>query len=76
MAIGASTGGPAALAEIVRALPEDFALPILIVQHMPPLFTRLLAERLSAHSRLKVLEAGDGMPVSPGHISSHREIIT
>ncbi len=45
--IGVSTGGPAALDVLLPALPASFPLPILIVQHMPELFTRLLAERLS-----------------------------
>ena len=56
--IGVSTGGPNALAEICfRALPADFPVPILIVQHMPPMFTRLLAERLTAaNSKVPVEE--------------------
>src|SRR4051794_28092591 len=54
LAIGASTGGPNALAEIFKRLPGDFPVPILIVQHMPPMFTRLLAERLSAQSPIRV----------------------
>src|SRR5579862_2705136 len=47
--IGVSTGGPAALDVVLPSLPADFPLPILVVQHMPELFTRLLAERLNTH---------------------------
>jgi two-component system chemotaxis response regulator CheB len=68
VAIGVSTGGPSALAELVSTLPSDFGLPLLIVQHMPPLFTRLLAERLNASSRLRVHEATDGCSIEGGHI--------
>ncbi len=66
--LGISTGGPTALAELIPMLPKDFRLPILIVQHMPPMFTRLLAERLQASCKLQVREATDGMPVAPGSI--------
>jgi len=55
--IGVSTGGPNALAEIFSALPGDMGVPILIVQHMPPIFTQLLAANLSAHSAVPVREA-------------------
>lgn len=48
--IGVSTGGPNALAELIPQLPGDLPVPIVIVQHMPPLFTRLLAERLDGRS--------------------------
>ena len=58
--IGVSTGGPTALAAMLPSLPEKFPLPILLVQHMPPLFTRLLAERLDSVCQLAVEEAGDG----------------
>ena len=51
VAIGVSTGGPTALMEILPHFPASFPLPVVIVQHMPPLFTKLLAERLSAQSR-------------------------
>src|SRR5262249_43214246 len=54
LAIGASTGGPNALAELIPAIPEDFPVPIVIVQHMPPVFTRLLAARLNDRSTLTV----------------------
>src|SRR5262249_52910713 len=66
LAIGASTGGPNALAEIFARLPADFPVPILIVQHMPPMFTRLLAERLSAQSPIRVQEASSGCLLKPG----------
>lgn len=68
VAIGSSTGGPAALSAILPKLPADFPLPILIVQHMPPFFTRLLAERLAGSCALKVQEAAHGTAVRPGNI--------
>ncbi len=54
--IGASTGGPNALAEVLLAFPRDWAIPILIAQHMPPEFTARLADRLTEKSRLCVRE--------------------
>ena len=48
--------------------PEDFPLPILIVQHMPPLFTRFLAERLQSATKLRVEEAANGAKVAPGTV--------
>jgi two-component system chemotaxis response regulator CheB len=65
VAIGISTGGPSALGAIMPQFPADFPLPILIVQHMPPVFTRLLAERLQTVSKIKIDEAAHGMPVEP-----------
>jgi two-component system chemotaxis response regulator CheB len=80
LAIGVSTGGPAALDILLPALPADFPLPVLIVQHMPELFTRLLAERLNGRCPLRVQEAVEGAPVRPGciHIAKgnwHMEVL-
>ena len=56
VAIGTSTGGPNALAEVLPKIAADFPAPIVIVQHMPPLFTRMLAERLDKQSSIRVRE--------------------
>ncbi len=66
--IGVSTGGPTALGAILPQLPAEFPLPILLVQHMPPLFTRFLAERLCTCCRLSVQEASQGDQVVAGKI--------
>jgi two-component system chemotaxis response regulator CheB len=66
LAIGASTGGPNALTTIFRGLRADFPVPIVIVQHMPPMFTRLLAERLSAEFPIRVSEGESGSVLQPG----------
>ncbi|MFZ0337700.1 MAG: chemotaxis response regulator protein-glutamate methylesterase [Terracidiphilus sp.] len=68
VAIGVSTGGPTALGVILPQIPAEFPLPILIVQHMPPLFTRFLADRLCSSCRLSVKEASQGDPVTAGRI--------
>lgn len=65
--IGVSTGGPNALAELLPALPGSLPVPILIVQHMPPMFTNLLASRLDAKSQLRVHEGSPGTLLEPGH---------
>jgi two-component system chemotaxis response regulator CheB len=64
--IGVSTGGPNALADIFQTLPADLPVPVMIVQHMPPMFTRLLAERLTATSKLPVREAVSGAALRIG----------
>jgi two-component system chemotaxis response regulator CheB len=66
--IGVSTGGPNALAEVIPTLSPAITTPIVIVQHMPPTFTRLLAERLTAKSRIPVAEAIDGESLTVGRI--------
>jgi two-component system chemotaxis response regulator CheB len=68
LAIGVSTGGPNALAEIIPVLPPEFPLPVVIVQHMPPVFTRFLAERLATTSRLRVCEGVEGGIVESGTV--------
>jgi len=68
LAIGVSTGGPNALAAILPSLPAGFPVPIVVVQHMPPLFTRLLAERLSSLTPLTVREAEEGGVLEPGTV--------
>jgi two-component system, chemotaxis family, protein-glutamate methylesterase/glutaminase len=65
--VGASTGGPNALAEVFTGLPPNLPVPLLIVQHMPPLFTTMLAARLTANSRTPCHEGEDGQPVQAGH---------
>lgn len=65
--IGASTGGPNALAQLFTAFPADFCQPVLVVQHMPPVFTGRLAQRLTASSAIGVDEAESGAFVRPGH---------
>ena len=66
--IGVSTGGPNALGEVIPALPADLGVPVLIVQHMPPLFTASLAEHLGRNSHLVVREAIEGEPVVKGRV--------
>jgi two-component system chemotaxis response regulator CheB len=64
--VGTSTGGPTALAELFAALPADLPVPVVVVQHMPPTFTRTLAERLNANGPLAVREGAPGDPLAPG----------
>jgi two-component system, chemotaxis family, protein-glutamate methylesterase/glutaminase len=66
--IGASTGGPAAIQQVLDTLPPDFPLPIAIVQHMPPGFTGPFARRLDQRCRLRVREAAEGDRLEPGQV--------
>ncbi|MDA8134160.1 MAG: chemotaxis response regulator protein-glutamate methylesterase [Desulfobacteraceae bacterium] len=68
VAIGISTGGPKALAEIIPCLPQDLRVPVVIVQHMPSEFTAALAESLDQKSALKVIEAENNMELKRGTI--------
>ena len=66
LAVGASTGGPDALAALLPQLPADLPVPVVVTQHMPPVFTRLFAQRLDTASALAVKEAEDGDVLQPG----------
>jgi two-component system chemotaxis response regulator CheB len=68
VAIGSSTGGPNALIDVIPKLPALFPVPVVITQHMPPMFTRLLADRLSTLARVPVREAQEGDIVRPGTV--------
>jgi len=85
VAIGSSTGGPKALQNILTSLPKDFPVPILIAQHMPPVFTKPFAERLNQMTALEIKEAEHGEPIKKGivyiapgkgHMSVERKRIT
>ena len=66
LVIGASTGGPVALTEVLMALPTHFPVPIVLVQHMPENFTKAFAERLNKQCNIRVREAVDGDLLEPG----------
>jgi len=68
IAIGSSTGGPAALSAVFSILPESIPVPVTITQHMPKLFVQSLASRLNKESKLTVKVAEDGMKLLPGHV--------
>jgi len=68
VAIGVSTGGPPALQTLVSGLPASLPVPVFIVQHMPPTFTTMLADRLARGAAVPVLEAAAGMRVEPGKV--------
>ncbi|AWL11297.1 Protein-glutamate methylesterase [Saliniradius amylolyticus] len=67
LAIGASTGGPVALQQILSNLPANFPYPVLLVQHMPGTFTKAFAERLDGLCKIRVKEAAQGDVLKPGH---------
>jgi two-component system chemotaxis response regulator CheB len=67
IAIGASTGGTEAVYSIIKSFPEDMP-PILIVQHMPPVFTKMYSERLNRNCALEVKEAADGDLIEAGKV--------
>lgn len=66
ISIGTSTGGPKALQEVIPKLPKELPVPVVIAQHMPPAFTKPFAERLNQLSEIKVKEAEEGEPLTPG----------
>ncbi|NAZ88770.1 CheB methylesterase domain-containing protein, partial [Kineococcus indalonis] len=66
LVVGCSTGGPEALSAVLSKVPATIGVPVLITQHMPPVFTRLYAQRLDKVSALNVVEATDGQTVEAG----------
>ncbi|GAB3356147.1 protein-glutamate methylesterase/protein-glutamine glutaminase [Modestobacter lapidis] len=68
LVIGSSTGGPEALTKVLPLLPAGLPVPVLLVQHMPPVFTRQFAQRLDRLCALEVVEAVAGSPLAPGTV--------
>jgi two-component system chemotaxis response regulator CheB len=68
LVIGSSTGGPEALAKVLPQLPASLPVPVLVVQHMPPVFTRQFAQRLDRLCPLRIVEATDGVLLAPGTV--------
>jgi two-component system chemotaxis response regulator CheB len=66
--IGTSTGGPQALRSVIPLFSTSLDVPVLVVQHIAAQFTASLAERLNTMSRMRVVEAADGMGIEPGHV--------
>lgn len=66
VALGASTGGPKVLYDVITMMPRDIGVPIFVVQHMPAGFTKAFAERLNSNSLIEVTEAKDGDDIRPG----------
>ncbi|WP_440902360.1 chemotaxis protein CheB, partial [Actinosynnema sp.] len=80
LAIGSSTGGPEALRVVLSELPANLPVPVVVVQHMPPVFTAMLAQRLDAGCKVKVVEATAGTPLRPGTVylapgDKHLEVV-
>ncbi len=78
--VASSTGGPEALRTVLTALPGNLPVPVFVVQHMPPVFTEMLAQRINADSGLRVAEAKDGEESRPGHVylapgDKHLEVV-
>jgi two-component system chemotaxis response regulator CheB len=68
IAIGASTGGPVALREVLMALPRNFSLPVVVAVHMPASFTKAFADRLNSTCAVDIAEAVDREPLRPGRV--------
>ncbi|UCG38318.1 MAG: chemotaxis response regulator protein-glutamate methylesterase, partial [bacterium] len=68
LVVGASTGGPSSVQKVLSELPSDYPLPVVVVQHMPPVFTRQFAMRLDRNAALEAREAADGDPLEPGRV--------
>lgn len=66
--VGVSTGGPVALEVLLSAMPPEFPLPVLLVQHMPELFTGMLVERLAQRCPIRIREGSESAPVLPGTV--------
>lgn len=66
--VGSSTGGPQALQSVLSQLPDTLSVPVVIAQHMPPNFTKALAQRLNDLCKPKIVEAEDGMPLTKGTV--------
>jgi two-component system chemotaxis response regulator CheB len=66
--IGSSTGGPQALQAVLSQLPDNLSVPVVVAQHMPPNFTKALAQRLNDTCKPKVVEAEDGMALAKGTV--------
>ena len=68
IAVGSSTGGPDALTKVLIGLTTELPVPMVVTQHMPPVFTKMFAERLDRSTPLTVVEAGDGMALANGTV--------
>ncbi|MFG1610154.1 chemotaxis response regulator protein-glutamate methylesterase [Actinoplanes sp. NPDC049265] len=68
LAVGCSTGGPDALTKVLLGLTADLPVPMVVTQHMPPVFTKMFAERLDRSTALTVVEASEGMELAAGTV--------